>query len=84
MDAGKSTDKTEVVSTEKVATVEEDMTMIWIDPTNPGTVLIIEIFLGISAVLIEMLFRDTAKHMLAFKAAAKRMVTAKITTINVG
>ena len=54
--------------------VEKDMVAIQIPPTTPGTVLIYNIFLGISAVPIGILFRETVKHMLAVNAAMQSLV----------
>ena len=68
VDSGKATDSTEEVYMEEVDTVEEDVVVIQISPTTPGMVLISDRFLGISAVPIGVLFRETVEHILAFKA----------------
>ena len=57
VDSGKATDTAEVVVMEEVSVVEEILMVIRITPTTPGMVLISEIFLGISAVPIGVLFR---------------------------
>ena len=51
---------------------------------TPVTVLISKIFLGISAVPIMMLFRETADHMLAVNVAVKRPVVVSLAAVHIG
>ena len=69
MDAGKDTGTTEAVAVEEVAMVEEEVLVIWIAPTTPGTVLTPKRFLRISVASIGMLFRETVKNILAVNIA---------------
>ena len=47
---------------------------IWISPTTPVTMLIFEIFIGISAVSIELLLRETVDYMLAVNTDVEMQV----------
>ena len=60
VDSVKATYPTEAVVMEEVAAVEEDVVAIRIAPTTPGTVLIYNIFMGISELPIEMIFMEMA------------------------
>ena len=84
VDSGKATDSTEEVYMEEVDTVEEDVVVIQISPTTPGMVLISDRFLGISAVPIGVLFRDTVKHLLVINIAVQRLVADAVTTVHAG
>ena len=74
MDTGKAKDATEAVEVEEVNTVEGDVVVIRISPKTPGMVLISVRFLGISAVPIGVLFRDTLEHMLAINKTIQSLV----------
>ena len=57
---------------------------IQITPTTPGTVLISDIFLGISEVPIGMLLREMAENMLSINSAVQRLVVETVTTVHTG
>ena len=59
MGSGKSTDATDAATVEEVAAGEEDVEDIRISPKTPVMVLTSKIFLGISAVTIDITFRGT-------------------------
>ena len=69
---------------DEVAVVQEDVAMIRIVPTTPGTVLTSDIFLSISAVPIGMLFRKTGGHMLAVNVSMQSLVSDAVTTVHAG
>ena len=79
MDTGKAKDVPEAVAMEYVAVV-----VIQITPKIPGTVLISKIFLGILAVPIGMLFRETIRHMITVNAAVQRLVADVVTAVYEG
>ena len=64
--------------------VEEDMLVIRIAPTTPGTVFTSKILLGISVVPIWVLFRERVKHMLDVNASVEMLVVDAITTAHAG
>ena len=74
----------EAVSLEEVATVEEDVMEIRIDPKTPGMVLISNRFISISAVPIGMLFRETVEIMLAANTAVQSLVAEAVTAVHAG
>ena len=84
VDEVKSTYAKEAVYMEEVDVIEEDIVAIHIAPTTPGVVLIFDRFLGISAALIGMLFRETSKHMLAVNAAVKNLVADVVIKVHAG
>ena len=79
VDSGKATYKTEAVSE-----VEEDVVSIHISPTTYGPVFISEIFIGISEILIGVIFRETVNNMVAIDAAMQRLVSDVIRTMHPG
>ena len=69
---------------DEVAVVQEDMAIIRIVPTTPGTVLTSDIFLSISEVPIGMIFRETAKHMLAVNSVVQSLAVDVVTMLHAG
>ena len=84
VNAVKSTDATEPLSMEEVSEMDKDVVVIQITPKTPGTVLISERFICISAVSIGILFRETVEHMLDAKAAVQRLVVDTVTMVHAG
>ena len=81
---GKSIDAIDAVVVEEVAAVEEVLVVILIAPTTPGTVLILNIFIGIAAVPVMMLFRETVNNMLDISTDMQRLVVDVVTTVHAG
>ena len=82
--SGRLKDATEAVYMEEVTAVEEDVVEIMIAPTTPGTVLVFDIFLVISAVPIGILFRESVENILAINAVVKRLSPDVVTIVHTG
>ena len=84
VDSGKAIDVMDAVAVEEVAMVEEEVVVLRIAPTTLVTVLIFKIFLGISAVPIEVLFMKTFRHMLSVNTSVQRLVADVVRTVHAG
>ena len=84
VDAFKATDVKEAVEVEEAAEVEEDTVKIRIAPTTPGTVLISNIFLGISSVPIGVLFKKEVENMLSVNTDMQSLVVNAVTMAHAG